>query len=75
MLRKYGPAVELFGQPIKTRRMDLGDIEKTKVDGLNAKVNTYSYIILFSSKCDCKMKIVDFVFLCLQSMHKKSILE
>ena len=38
MLRKYKPAVELLGHPIRTSHMDLGDVEKNRVDGLIAKV-------------------------------------
>ncbi|XP_025076930.1 uncharacterized protein LOC112553708 [Pomacea canaliculata] len=38
MLRKYGPAVELLGHPIRTKRMDLGDFGKNRVDGLRAKL-------------------------------------
>ncbi|XP_076449940.1 cytochrome c oxidase assembly factor 1 homolog [Babylonia areolata] len=38
MMRKYKPAVDLLGFPIRTSRMDLGDVEKNRIDGLIAKL-------------------------------------
>ncbi|XP_041374447.1 uncharacterized protein LOC121387409 [Gigantopelta aegis] len=39
MLRRYGPAVEQFGQPITTKNIDLGDTNSNCVDGYNAKMS------------------------------------
>ncbi|XP_048238394.1 uncharacterized protein LOC124142995 [Haliotis rufescens] len=38
MLRQYQPAVEAFGQPIVSKRLDLGDTQHNRVDGLNASL-------------------------------------
>ncbi|KAL8565877.1 hypothetical protein ACOMHN_059457 [Nucella lapillus] len=38
MLRKHKPAVDSLGFPIRISRMDLGDMEKNRVDGLLAKL-------------------------------------
>ncbi|KAK7113740.1 hypothetical protein V1264_012976 [Littorina saxatilis] len=38
MLRHYQPAVDLLGHPIHPTRMDLGNTEKNRIDGYEAKL-------------------------------------
>jgi len=45
LLHGYPPAVSMLGEPIRTRKLDLGDTTTTYSDGLNARV-CYLHVIL-----------------------------
>ena len=44
LLNGYPPACKLLGEPIAVRRIELGDPEKTRADGFNAKVGSVTMI-------------------------------